>query len=141
MPGSGGRSGDGAGGQHELVVGLDVLAARRELAHGDGLRRAVDRQHLVPGAHVEGEGLPQALRGLQQQRLAILDVAADVVRQAAVGERDVVVALEDDDVGALIEPAQARGSRHPAGDAADDHNLHGEPFSATSRNCERGIGQ
>ena len=54
--------------------------------------------------------------------LAVGDHAADVVGQAAVGERDVAAALEDEDFGVFVHAAQPRGARRAAGHAADDQN-------------------
>ena len=54
----------------------------------------------------------------------MLDHAADVVRQPAVRVRDVRPALHHQDLGLLVEPAQARRTRRAAGDAADDDHLH-----------------
>ena len=120
-----GAQGRRAGREDERVVRLGVHLAGASLADRDLLGVAVDREHLVPCAHVEGEGLTQALRRLQEQGVALLDVSADVVREPAVRERHVVVPLEDDDLGVLIQAAQAGCSRHPAGDSADDDDLHG----------------
>ena len=85
--------------QHELVVGLPVRPPLREVAHLDFLGVAVDADHVLPGPHVERQALAEALRRLQQQAVPVRDGPADVVRQAAVRERDIVVTLEHDDLG------------------------------------------
>ena len=124
MPGSGGLHRVGTGAQRERVVALGVLASRRQLAHRDGLLLAVDGQHLVADAHIDVERLAQALGRLQQQAAAIGDHLADVVREPAVGERDVVPALENDDLGVLIEATGAGGNGCAGGNATDNDDLH-----------------
>jgi hypothetical protein len=87
---------------------------------------AVDRGHLVPGAHVEVERGLERPGGVQQELRAVGDLVAHVVGQTAVGEGDVLATLEDDDLGGLVEAARAGGRRHAAGDPADDHDAgHG----------------
>ena len=62
----------------------------------------------------------QGGRGLQEQGVTVLDDAAHVVGEAAVGERHVVAALEDDDVHGLVEATQAGGRGHARGHSAHD---------------------
>ena len=66
----------------------------------------------------EGAGV-----GHQQARF-LLDHAADVVRQAAVGVRHIRPALDHQDLRALVQPAQPRRTRRAAGDATDDDDFH-----------------
>ena len=115
--------------QDEPIVVLVVGAARRALDHANLLCFALDRDHFVPGAHVEREGLAQALRCLQEQRRALFDLAADVIRQPAVGERDVVVALQHEDLGAFVEPPQPCGCGHSTGNTSHDHDPAGGSLS------------
>ena len=114
----------GAHAQGQLVVGLGVLLAAVDLADRDGLLLAVDRDHLGGDAHVDVERLAQALRGLQQQAVAIGDDLAHVVRQAAVRERDVVASFEDHDLGGFVEPPGARCGRSACSHTSDDYKLH-----------------
>ena len=85
--------------QHELVVGLPVGPPLIQVAHLDFPGVAVDADHVLPGPHIQRQALGQALRGLQQQAVPVRDDSPDVIRQAAVRERDVVVPLEHDDLG------------------------------------------
>src|SRR6266545_5790530 len=85
--------------QHELVVGLPVRPPLREVAHLDFLGAAVDADHVLPGPHIQREALAETFRRLQQQAVPVRDYPTDVVRQAAVRERDVMVTLEHDDLG------------------------------------------
>ena len=85
--------------------------------------RSID-DDLGGDAHVDVEGLAQALGGLEQQAVAIGDDLAHVVRQAAVRERDVVAAFEDDDLGGFVEPSGACCGRSSGGYASDDYELH-----------------
>jgi hypothetical protein len=82
----------------------------------------VDVDHLRAHPDVEAEPLEQALRGLQQEVVLVLDHAANEVRKAAVGVRNVTRALQHDDRCVLVEPAEPGGGRHPPGHAAHDHD-------------------
>lgn len=103
-----------AGGEDELVVALDVLAAIIEPANGDGAGLGVDGDGLLAHAHVDVEARTEALGRLQRELGAVGDGAADVVRQAAVGVAHVAGALDHDDLGVLVQAAQAGGGGGPA---------------------------
>ena len=89
----------GPGAQHELVVRLPVRSPLPEVAHLDLLGITVDADDVLSGTHVEREALGETLGRLEQEALAVRDLPADVVGQPAVGERDVLAALEHDDLG------------------------------------------
>ena len=99
------------GGQDQLVVGFLVLPARSEVTDLDLLRRPVDRLHGGPHPHVELEAGPQALRRDDQQLVPFGDLAAEVVGQAAVGERHVRPPLEQDDLGVFRKTTGTGGCR------------------------------
>ena len=84
--------------------------------------------HLAVDAGVDVEHVAKGVRGRDQEARLLLDHAADVVGQAAVRVRDVGPALHHEDLGVLVEPAQARRARGAAGDAADDDDFHAEAF-------------
>ena len=130
-----------AGGEDQLVVGLIVFRACGMVADADGLLRAVDREGLMAHADVHIEALAEQF-GLGHQQLGpVLDGAADVVGQAAVGEGDVRVLLQHDDAGVLVHPARTGGGGGSAGDAADDEDLGGMVHEFSGRNgngCSRG---
>lgn len=70
----------------------------REVADLDLLRVAIDADHVLSGPRVQREALPR-LSGVCSRRLSRSGMAPpDVVGQAAVRERDVVVTLEYDDL-------------------------------------------
>ena len=75
-------------------------------------------------AHVDVEALSERLGGVEQQLVPFGDDSADVVRQTAVGIRNVGAAFEDDDVGRFVEATDASGRRGAAGHTADDEMLH-----------------
>ena len=112
-----------AGGEDQLVVGFVVFRARGVVADTHGLLGAVDGQGFVAHADLDVEALLEHL-GLGHEELgAVLDDSAEVVGQAAVGERDEAVLLEHDDTGLFVQTTGARGGRGAAGDAADDEDL------------------
>ncbi len=120
----------GAGGEHQCVVVDLELGVGGEVADTHAAALAVDAHDLVPHADVEVERLAQRLRGVQEEVAPVHDLAAHVVRQAAVGERHVLPALEHDDLRGLVQAAQARCRRHPAGHSTHDHDLHDVRSSA-----------
>lgn len=71
-------------------------------------------------ADVDVEAVLQRRRGLEQQRCALRDHAADVVRQAAVRERDVAGGLQDDDLAILVVTTNTGRRRHTAGGTTND---------------------
>src|SRR5262249_45537016 len=115
-----------AGGEDELVVDSLVLPPRGQVTDPDLLRRPVDGLDRRAGAHVEVEPGPQALGGHDQQFVPLGDLAADVVRQAAVGERHFRPPLKEDDVGVLGQAAGAGRCGGTTGHAADDEQFHGQ---------------
>jgi len=107
-----------------------VVAEGRHAVGGpdrEGLGLAVDRGDLMADPDVEVQCGAQGRGRLYEERTAVLDLVAHVVRQPAVRERDVLTALEDDDLGILGEAARPRGATHPAGDSADDDDPHEGP--------------
>lgn len=125
----------GAGAQHQLVVGLPVGPSLLLVADLDLLGLPVDADHLLPGPYVERKALGEALRRLQKEALAVRDLPADVVGQAAVRERHIVVPLEDDDLGRLVEPPQPGPGRRTCRDSSDDHCLHRSSISSARRSA------
>ena len=138
----------GAGGQDQLVVGLAIDPARGQIAGDDALRGAVDRLDLGLRPHVQLEPLAEPLGGDDQQLAALGDLAAKVVGQAAIGERDVRPALEENDFGVFRQASRAGGSRRAARHASDDKQFHdrqvpdvkgvkGDWVARASRQCVR----
>ena len=84
-------------------------------------------------ADVEVERGLERLGRVEQEGVAVTDLVTDVVRQAAVGERDMVAALEHDDLGGLVETTSASGDRGSGGNATDDDEFHGEGLSIGDR--------
>ena len=116
--------GFGARGEQQLVVGLLKHRAGLEVLHRNRLAVRVDGRHLVPHAHIHPEAGVKALGRLQRQLRRVLDHAADVIRQAAVGIGNIVRPLEHHDLRHLIQSADAGRRRGPAGYAAYDNNFH-----------------
>ena len=114
----------GPGGQHQHVIGFVVVPAGGALTDGDGAPGRVDGEYLVAGAHVQRQALGQRLRGMQEEGIPVTDLAAQVIRQAAVRIRDVGVPLEHHDLRVLGEAAGPRREAHAPGDPADHDSLH-----------------
>ena len=61
---------------------------------------------------------------MEEELGGVFDLAADVVREPAVREGHVLAALQHDDLGALIAPAQAGRRAHATRDSSDDNYSH-----------------
>ena len=101
------------GRQHQGVVGLAADGARLNILDFDRPAAAVDAADFVPGADLDAEEVAEPLGRGDQQLPPLGDRAAEVIRQAAVGERDVAAPLENVDFGVFIqaaEPGRARSA-------------------------------
>ena len=114
-----------AGREHQLVVAEPFAAAVDEVLRFDALAGTVDAHGFAACAHIEVEQALERSRRLHGEDIARRNLAADVVGQAAVGERDVGAAFEHGDLGRFAKTAGARGAGSTGGDATDDENFHG----------------
>ena len=109
-----------AHGEDQLIVAFGISFARVLFEHGHGFPRAVDCNDLALHAYVHVEPGVKAFGRLQGEIVLIGNLAADVVRQPAVGKGDVITPLKHNDLGMLVEPAQpgrsGRAARNPAHD-------------------------
>ena len=117
-------AGEGARGEDQVVVGERVGLAGLRVGDLDAVCARIDRRDLGVDAHVEVESRFEGLRGVEEELCGVFDLAADVVREPAVRERHVFAALQHDDLGTLVAPAQARSRAHATGDSSDDYNSH-----------------
>ena len=116
--------GQPSGGKDQVVVGERVGLAGLSVRDLDAVRAGVDRRDLGVDAHVEVERRLEGLRGVEEELGGVFDLAADVVREPAVREGHVLAALQYDDLGALVAPAQACRRAHATGDSSDDNYSH-----------------
>ena len=119
-----GPADEAARGEDQMIVGECVGLARLRVGDLNAVRHRVDRGDLGVDAHVEIERRLERLRGMEKKFGRVFDLAADVVREPAVREGHVLAALQHDDLGALIAPAQARRRAHTTGDSSDDDYSH-----------------
>ena len=119
-----GSAREGSRGEDQVVVGERVGLAGLRVGNLDAVRAGVDRRDLGVDAHVAVEGNLERLRGVEEEFSGVLDLAADVVREPTVREGHVFAALQHDDFGALVAPAQARRRAHATGDSSDDYYSH-----------------
>jgi hypothetical protein len=116
--------------QHQLVVRLLVDTMGARFSDSDRFRHRINRRDRGKNAHVDMEGCFERFRCLYQQTGSFLDHAADMVRQSAIGERDVFIFLEHDDLGMLVQTTQPRGARHSGGHTAHNYDFHrGSPLT------------
>ncbi|MPM26868.1 hypothetical protein SDC9_73373 [bioreactor metagenome] len=107
----------------QLVIAFFSCSACYYVFHCDCLFVAVDLHDFAEVLDADVEFLRHAADCLQQQVIALLDSAADVVRQAAVREGDVFTLFEDDDFVLFVQSSQACRCSRSASYAADDHNF------------------
>ena len=116
--------GEPSGGKDQVVVGERVSLAGLSVGDLDAAGTRVDRRDLGVDAHVEVERSLEGLRGVEEELGGVFDLAADVVREPAVREGHVPAALQHDDLGALVAPAQAGRRAHATRDSSDDYYSH-----------------
>ena len=116
--------GEPSGGKDQVIIGERVGLAGLSVRDLDAVRAGVNRRDLGVDAHVEVERGLEGLRGVEEELGGVFDLAANVVREPAVREGHVFAALQHDDLGALVAPAQACRRAHATGDSSDDYNSH-----------------
>ena len=119
-----GSAREGSRGEDQVVVGERVSLAGLSVGDLDAVGTRVDRRDLGVDAHVEVERSLEGLRGVEEELGGVFDLAADVVREPAVREGHVFAALQHDDLGALVAPAQAGRRAHATGDSSDNNYSH-----------------
>ena len=110
--------------EDQLVVGFLVFPSRSEVTNTNLLGSAVDGLDRRPGSHVELEAGTQPLRRGDEQFLPFGDLAADVVRQAAVGERHIRPPLKQNDLGIFRQATGTSGCGSSTSHATDDEQFH-----------------
>ena len=83
-----------ADGYHELVVFVDGLLAGLDVRRGHGLGGAVERHGLFAREHLRARERGEFRRSVDDERSFVRYHAADVVRQAAAGVRNIFVLSE-----------------------------------------------
>ena len=116
--------GEPSGGKDQVIIGERVGLAGLSVRDLDAVRAWVDRRDLGVDAHVEVERSLEGLRGVKEKLGGVFDLATDVVWEPAVREGHVLAALQHDDLGALVAPAQARRRAHATGDSSNNYNSH-----------------
>ena len=117
-------AGECPGGKDQMVVGERVGLAGLRVGDLDAVSTRVNCGDLGVDAHVEVEGRFEGVRGVEEELGGVFDLAADVVREPAVREGHVLAALQHDDLGALVAPAQACRRAHATRDSSDDNYTH-----------------
>ena len=107
-----------------MIVGERVSLAGLCVSDLDTAGTRVDRRDLGVDAHVEVERRLERLRSVEEELGGVFDLAANVVREPAVREGHVLTALQHDDLGAFVAPAQACRRAHATGDSSDDYYSH-----------------
>ncbi|MPM37287.1 hypothetical protein SDC9_83896 [bioreactor metagenome] len=121
--GNGGTDRRGAGGQHQLVIGLLVDLTRLQLFHAYSFLLPVNGEHLVPGTHIHAEPRPHDLGLLYQQRVPGADHVSHIIGQSAVGVGDILPALQKNNLRGFVQSAQTCGAAGASGNAAHNHDL------------------
>ena len=115
--------GFGSGRKEEAVVSLAVRPAVGR-PHAERVGRRVKPDHFVTHTHVDAIAAAERFGRLHKQAVALGDDAAEVIRQAAIGIRDVLAALNEDDFGRLVQPSQTGGRSGATGHAAHNDMFH-----------------
>ena len=115
--------GRGAGGDHQIVVGLLVFSAGLQFPDRYGFCFPMDGHRLVANPHVHPEALCHQLRRHQKQGIAVSDHVSHVIGQSAVGIGNIGPALKKHDLPFSVQPAQPSRAACSACDAANDHGF------------------
>ena len=132
----------GSGTQDQRVVRLGRLLVGFQISDRHLLGLAVDSGDLRADSNVDAKTPPEVLGRLHQQPLAFGNGSSDVVRQAAVGERDVLTPLEHYDFSVFRQTPRPSRRRSASGHAADDQDSlifgHGRALAPGRRlGCSR----
>ena len=100
----------------------EIERVTREFLEEQGAMEAVDRPRLMPGADIEPKPALEQISGGDEEFAPVRDLAAEIVRQATIRERDILVLFQQNDFRILVHAAGAGGGGSAAGDSTDDHN-------------------
>ena len=89
----------------------------------DGFVFGINGCYLVQHFYLHMKTLRKTLRRLQGEGAFFLDNPADIIRQAAIGIRNIDAALINSYIGLFVQPAIPGGGRRAASHAADDTNF------------------
>ena len=109
-------------GEEQLVIVLGIAAPIRR-TYADLLPLGVYGRGLTLSAHVDVEPTGKGSGCLDEEAIALLDHAPDIIRKATVGIGDILSPLEEDDLGLLTEASDTSGSCGSACDPTDDEVL------------------
>ena len=112
------------GGEEQLVIGFLKFLPGAQIPDGDCFALGMDRGYLMPYPHVDAEAPPKTLRCLEGQFCRILDDAADVIGEAAVGIGDVAGPLKDHHFRIFVQTADSRRGGGASRHAAHNDNFH-----------------
>ncbi len=99
------------------LAGHMVLEFHRFLFCGDA-------DHFAAGAAIDRELFAKRILGRHQQTRFFFNRSADMVGQSAVCIGNIRSALDHQDFGFFIQPAQPRGARRSAGHSTYDDDFH-----------------
>ncbi|MPM32365.1 hypothetical protein SDC9_78927 [bioreactor metagenome] len=119
--GNSGWTAGSAGCNDELVIRFFKGTCGAHDRHG--LLLAVDGGHLMHAPHIHVVHSLHALRGLEQQCLALRNGAGEMIGHSAVCKGDKFSLFKNSDVGVACQSAKTGGNRDAAGNAADDDNI------------------
>ena len=90
-----------AGGDDQIIIAL-LVPLPVSVPDLDGLSLSVDFHHFIFYSYIYVKLGPHRLGRLHQQRLSAFDYVADIIRQAAVGIRDIFSSFQHDDFHVFI---------------------------------------
>ena len=127
--------GNRTGREYEFVVAFQLYYPCRDVAQGYRLPFRVDGDGFRICSHLDGELVTEQLRIGNEQARFVFNDTPDMVRQAAIRVRHIRSALDHDDFGVLVDPAQPGGARGPTCDATNNHYFHSSVLLVRTRVC------
>ena len=95
----------------------EILEEHKLLTFGRMIYQVV--LNLRKNPDIDVVSFPEGLRGGHKKILPIPNNLADIVRQTAIGKRNMFSSLKENNLGVLIQPARSSSSSSPTGDASD----------------------
>lgn len=115
------------GGEDHVVIALPVGFTAGQILDFHLFDFREDAHHLAHGADIDIEAAFHGFGGLHQQTGSLGDDSADVVRQAAIGKRNVFAPFEHDDLGLFVKSPQTGGGAGSSSHPANNNYLHAIP--------------
>ncbi|OQB25733.1 MAG: hypothetical protein BWY11_00213 [Firmicutes bacterium ADurb.Bin182] len=113
-----------AGRQYQIIVVFKICFSELVILDYHSFLLWIYGQYFVLHPDVYIKALVKAFGSLQSQPVSVAYFPAYVIRQSAVGERNILPPLEQYDLMILIKPSEPCRCRRSPGDPSDNNRFH-----------------